>query len=115
MQVVPGAVRAALANLVENATEVSPTGEAVIVGVARDGDEAVIRVVDRGPGLPEEVRQRLFTPHVTTKVDGSGMGLFLAQQLIEGMHGGRLEIVDGNEGGTVAAVRLPLADRTGDE
>ena len=115
VQVVPGAVRAALANLVENATEVSPTGEAVIVGVARDGDEAVIRVVDRGPGLPEEVRQRLFTPHVTTKVDGSGMGLFLAQQLIEGMHGGRLEIVDGNDGGTVAAIRLPLADRTGDE
>jgi signal transduction histidine kinase len=115
VQVVPGAVRAALANLVENATEVSPAGEAVLVGIERDGDEAVIRVVDRGPGLPEEVKQRLFAPHVTTKVDGSGMGLFLAQQLIEGMHGGRLEIADGHDGGTVAAIRLPLADRTGDE
>jgi signal transduction histidine kinase len=52
---------------------------------------------------------------VTTKVDGSGMGLFLAQQLIEGMHGGRLEIADGHDGGTVAAIRLPLADRTGNE
>ena len=114
-QVVPGAVRAALANLVENATEVSPAGEAVVVVLERAGGEAVIRVVDRGPGLPEEVRQRLFAPHVTTKVGGSGMGLFLARQLIEGMHGGRLEIADGNVGGTVAAVRLPLADRTGDE
>ncbi len=114
-QVVPGAVRAALANLVENATEVSPAGEAVVVGLERAGDEAVIRVVDRGPGLPEEVRQRLFAPHVTTKVGGSGMGLFLARQLIEGMHGGRLEIADGDVGGTVAAVRLPLADSTGDE
>ena len=115
VQVVPGAVRAALANLVENATEVSPAGEAVVVGLKRDGDEAVITVVDRGPGLPEEVRRRLFAPHVTTKVGGSGMGLFLAQQLIEGMNGGRLEIEDGDDGGTVAAVRLPLADRTGDE
>jgi len=118
VQVVPGAVRAALANLVENATEVTPAGEAVIVGLKRDVDEAVIRVVDRGPGLPEEVRRRLFAPHVTTKVGGSGMGLFLAQQLIEGMHGGRLEIDDGDDGddgGTVATVRLPLADRTGDE
>jgi signal transduction histidine kinase len=114
-QVVPGAVRAALANLVENATEVSPAGEAVVVGLERAGDEAVIRVVDRGPGLPEEVKQRLFAPHVTTKVGGSGMGLFLARQLIEGMHGGRLEIADGDGGGTVAAVRLPLADRPGDE
>ena len=115
VRVVPGAVRAALANLVENATEVSPAGESVVVGLERAGDEAVIRVVDRGPGLPEEVRQRLFSPHVTTKVGGSGMGLFLARQLIEGMHGGRLEIVDGDGGGTVAAVRLPLADRSGDE
>jgi len=115
VQVVPGAVRAALANLVENATEVSPAGEAVVVGLKRDGDEAVITVVDRGPGLPEEVRRRLFAPHVTTKVGGSGMGLFLAQQLIEGMNGGRLEIEDGDDGGTVAAVRLPLADTSGDE
>jgi signal transduction histidine kinase len=114
-QVVPGAVRAAVANLVENATEVSPAGEAVVVGMERAGDEVVIRVVDRGPGLPEEVRRRLFSPHVTTKVGGAGMGLFLARQLIEGMHGGRLEIMDGDGGGTVAAVRLPLAERTGDE
>ncbi len=114
-QVVPGAVRAAIANLVENATEVSPAGEAVVVSLERDGDEAVIRVVDRGPGLPEEVRRRLFAPHVTTKVGGSGMGLFLARQLIEGMHGGRLEIEDGEGGGTVAAVRLPLAEETGGE
>jgi len=113
-QVVPGAVRAALANLVENATEVSPVGEAVVVVLERAGDEAMIRVEDRGPGLPEEVRRRLFSPHVTTKVGGSGMGLFLARQLVEGMHGGRLEIADRDGGGTVACMRLPLADEPRD-
>jgi signal transduction histidine kinase len=50
---------------------------------------------------------------VTTKTGGSGMGLFLARQLVVGMHGGSLEMADGAEGGTVATVRLPLA--TGDD
>ena len=75
-----------------------------------DRDQAVVSVIDRGPGLPDEVRQRLYSPHVTTKVGGSGMGLFLARQLVVGMHGGELEIDDGEVGGTVAVVRLPLAE-----
>jgi signal transduction histidine kinase len=110
VRVVPGAVRAALANLIENATEVSPEGEPVEVKVAVEGGDAVVRIVDSGPGLPDAVRDRLFSPHVTTKVGGSGMGLFLARQLVVGMHGGNLEIVDGPDGGTVATMRLPLLD-----
>ena len=109
-QVVPGALRAALANLVENATEASPAGQPVVVGIERRGGEALVTVTDRGPGLSDEVRQRLFSPHVTTKVGGSGMGLFLARQLIVGMHGGRLEVGDGEGGGTVASVYLPLIE-----
>jgi signal transduction histidine kinase len=109
VRAVPGAVRAALANLVENAVDVSPPGEEVRVELARERGGAVIRVIDCGPGLPDEVRQRLYSPHVTTKVGGSGMGLFLARQLIVGMHGGELEIADGEHGGTVAEIRLPLA------
>jgi signal transduction histidine kinase len=108
VRVVPGAVRAALANLIENATEVSPEGEPVEVKVAVKKGDAVVSIVDGGPGLPDAVRERLFSPHVTTKVGGSGMGLFLARQLVVGMHGGSLEIVDGTDGGTVATMRLPL-------
>jgi signal transduction histidine kinase len=108
VRVVPGAVRAAIGNLIENATEVSPEGEPVEVTISVEDDEAVVRIVDSGPGLPDSVRERLFSPHVTTKVGGSGMGLFLARQLIVGMHGGILELVDGVEGGTVATMRLPL-------
>jgi signal transduction histidine kinase len=108
VRVVPGAVRAALSNIVENAADVSPDGQPVIVRVSHDDDRALVQVVDRGPGLPDAVRERLFSPHVTTKVGGSGMGLFLARQLVVGMHGGRLEIDDGGDGGTVATVILPL-------
>ena len=111
VQVVPGAVRAAIGNLIENATEVSPEGEPVEVTIAVEDDDAVVRIVDGGPGIPDSVRERLFSPHVTTKVGGSGMGLFLARQLIVGMHGGILEVVDGVEGGTVATMRLPLVAR----
>lgn len=110
VRVVPGAVRAALANLIENATEVSPEGEPVKVMIAIEDGDAVVSIIDGGPGLPDAVRERLFSPHVTTKVGGSGMGLFLARQLVVGMHGGSLEIVDGTDGGTVATMRLPLLD-----
>ncbi|MFV2073055.1 MAG: PAS domain-containing sensor histidine kinase [Thermoanaerobaculales bacterium] len=109
VQVVPSAMRAALANLVENAREASPVGEQVVVQIERVGDEGLVRVIDSGPGLSEDVRQRLYSPHVTTKAGGSGMGLYLARQLVVGMHGGCLEVEDGDGGGTVATVRLPLA------
>ena len=110
VRAVPEGVKAALANLVENAAEVSPGDEPVLVRVTHDDERAIVQVMDRGPGLPDEVRQRLFSPHVTTKVGGSGMGLFLARQLVVGMHGGRLEIEDQEGGGTVATMVLPLND-----
>jgi two-component system sensor histidine kinase KdpD len=108
VRVVAGAVRAALANLLDNAVQASPGGEPIVVTISKDGSDAAVDIADRGPGLPEEVRQRLFAPHVTTRIGGSGMGLFLARQLVVGMHGGRLEIADRDGGGTVASVRLPL-------
>jgi signal transduction histidine kinase len=110
VSVVATAVKAALANLVENAAEVTPPGRSVEIGVRRDGDAAVVAVRDFGPGLPEDVRQRLFEPHVTTKVGGSGMGLFLARQLVVGMHGGILELTDHPGGGTIAEVKLPMIE-----
>jgi signal transduction histidine kinase len=61
--------------------------------------------------LPAEVRERLFSPHVTTKVEGAGMGLFLARQLIVDMNGGALELSDCGDGGAVATVRVPGLDR----
>lgn len=104
------ALRAALANLVENAVDASPPGEQVTITLGRAGAMASVAVADRGPGLPPEVRERLFTPHVTTKAGGSGMGLFLARQLLVVGHGGTLELGERPGVGTVAEVRLPLAE-----
>jgi signal transduction histidine kinase len=109
-RIVPDAVRSAIVNLIENAIEASPKDEGVFVSVARDAGQVRIEVEDHGEGLTDEVKNRLFSPHVTTKVAGSGMGLFLARQLIVGMHGGRLEVEDREGGGTVASVFLDLHD-----
>jgi signal transduction histidine kinase len=113
VRAVPSALRAAIANLVENAVEASPAGTPVEVGARRDRGEAVVEIADRGPGLPQEVRDRLYAPHVTTKLGGSGMGLFLARRLVVGMHNGTVEMTDRAGGGTVAELRLRLEDDHG--
>lgn len=106
--VVPPALRSALANLMNNAVEATPDQSPVTVTVTRVEHTGLIRIVDRGRGLPDEVRRRLFTPHITTKTGGSGMGIFLAKQLIEGGHGGKLEFQDNPDGGTIAVISIPL-------
>lgn len=96
----------ALTNLVANAVEASVDGGEVTVTVERTPAEWVVAVEDRGPGIPETVRERLFQPFVTGRPDGTGLGLPLAQR-IAGLHGGRVEIGDRVGGGTRAALHLP--------
>ena len=105
-------LRAALHVLVVNAVEASPEGARIAVRVeARDGGGARVTVDDEGPGLPGEVRSRLFTPHVTTKPSGSGMGLFLAHRIATTRYGGGLALEDRLPRGTRAV--LDLGPRTG--
>ena len=113
--VVPTAVRSAVANILDNAAEASADSEFVVVRLGRDGDNAVVSIHDRGPGLPPEVREKMYSPHVTTRIGGSGMGLFLARQLVVGMHGGSLVMTDRDGGGTTAEIRLPLLDRDSED
>jgi len=106
-------LRAALQALVVNAVEASPSGAPVVVTVggahAEASTRAIVTVDDDGPGVPPSVRQRLFTPHVTTKAAGAGMGLYLAHRLATTRYGGTLDLADRPAGGTRAA--LTLADR----
>ncbi len=99
-------LRAVLQALVVNAIEASPPAGQVTVRVGRQGDGLVLQVDDEGPGLPPEVRQRLFTPHLSTKANGSGMGLFLAHRIAGSRYGGHLELQDLQPTGTRAALEL---------
>jgi signal transduction histidine kinase len=69
---------------------------------ALDGTSVRLTVEDEGPGLPSEVRSRLFTPHVTTKPSGSGMGLFLAYRIATARYGGSLVLEERVPRGTRA-------------
>ncbi len=83
-----------------------------------------IRVEDSGPGVPEELIEKIFRAHFTTKPDGSGIGLAVAQQVVQG-HGGRIHVERGQRadgeggddgdglGGAVFTVVLPLVARAG--
>jgi signal transduction histidine kinase len=66
----------------------------------------LLEVADRGPGLPAEVRRRLFEPFVTTKRSGTGLGLAIVWKVIEA-HGGWVGARDREGGGTVFRVVLP--------
>jgi two-component system, NtrC family, sensor kinase len=83
-----------LVNLVRNALHATtPEQQIRVTGAARDG-EVILAVEDEGPGVPVEVRERLFQPFASTKGDaGLGLGLYMAR-LIVVSHRGRLELVD---------------------
>ena len=77
------------------------------VVVTSDGGMCHISIADRGPGIPPDVRDRLFTPFFTTKARGTGLGLSTAKRLVEA-HGGTLTIESPTTGGTIAAIQLPV-------
>jgi signal transduction histidine kinase len=68
-----------------------------------------VAFVDRGPGIPGEIRDRIFTPFFTTKLRGTGLGLPTAKRIVEA-HRGTISIDCPPAGGTTVTVRLPLAD-----
>lgn len=102
-------VRQLLINLVQNALEASPPGGVLELQCGLDGtDKAVVRVLDRGPGLPASLRPRLFEPGVTSKPQGNGLGLTLSRALAR-QHGGDLVVEDRAGGGCDARVWLPVS------
>jgi C4-dicarboxylate-specific signal transduction histidine kinase len=98
-------------NLVMNAMDAmgeTPQGgrRITIRSVARDAD-VEISVHDTGPGLPAELAGRLFTPFVTTKQHGLGIGLAISRSIVEA-HGGSIDARNHSDGGAIFTVTLPV-------
>jgi signal transduction histidine kinase len=96
-----------LSNLVRNAAEAAPQGK-VCVRAEPEGRMVRILVEDEGPGIPEDLRRRVFEPFFSTKASGTGLGLPIARALA-GQLGARLELAARSPRGTVAQVVLPAA------
>jgi len=91
-------VERVLINLIANSLEVLADGGEIAIEGARAGESVVIEVSDNGPGVPAEIRGRIFQPFVTSgKKNGLGLGLALARQTMLD-HGGDLELVPGEKG-----------------
>jgi len=94
-------------NLVVNACEAQPGGGEVRVSSRRDNGHAVAEIADRGPGIAEADRARIFEPFFSTK-NSTGLGLSVCHAIV-GQHGGVLEALPREDGGTVFRLILPAA------
>jgi signal transduction histidine kinase len=97
----------ALLNIIINGIQaVSGPGQ-VKVSVTKSGDNLLLRVQDTGPGIPASEFSEIFDPYFTTKAEGNGLGLWIAQQIAVA-HGGDLHAENAPSGGAVFTLKLPL-------
>ena len=99
-------------NLVNNSCDAMPTGGQLDISThyLRENDEVEIRFGDSGIGIAPYVVEHLFEPMFTTKQSGGGLGLVIAQEIIE-EHRGRIELVPGSTG-AVFSLTLPAGRKT---
>ncbi|MFE9609883.1 ATP-binding protein [Streptomyces sp. NPDC006012] len=108
----PGLLERSVANLVENAVKYSPPGRRVMISASAIADRVEVRVVDRGPGVPDEAKERIFAPFQrygdAPRGAGVGLGLAVARGFVEAM-GGTLTAEDTPGGGLTMVLSLRAA------
>ena len=105
-------IEQALVNLVGNALQASAPPAKVELKVVEDGEGLRFTVADRGPGVPSEMRPRLFEPFVTGRAEGTGLGLAVVRRVVE-LHGGKVTIERRHGGGSVFVLWLPPGAKEG--
>lgn len=106
----PVRIEKIVSNLIANAVDASPAGRGVVeLEIEADGEDAVVRVSDNGPGIEDHLLDRIFDPFVTTKEEGEGTGLGLAisRKLASAM-GGTLTAHNREGSGAVFELRIPI-------
>jgi signal transduction histidine kinase len=104
----PDMLRIVFQNLLINGAHAMQGKGRIRVAIETFDNTCQIAFIDSGPGIPAEVREKVFTPFFTTKSRGSGLGLPTAKRLIEA-HNGQIAIDCPPAGGTSVVVRLPIA------
>jgi PAS domain S-box-containing protein len=103
----PTFMKRALTNLVNNAVQAMPDGGELGLMARRKDNCLMIAVSDTGPGIPAEIKPKLFTPLMTTKAKGQGLGLAVVKRLIEGLNG-KIDFESQEGKGTKFVIELPI-------
>ena len=100
-------------NLIRNGLQAlrDAEGSEVRIRATREGNHALIEILDDGPGIPESQRARVFDPYYTTKGDGTGLGLAIVKKVVL-EHGGEIDVDESPSGGARFVVRIPLREST---
>jgi two-component system sensor histidine kinase KdpD len=107
----PGLLERAIANLVANAAKVTPPGEVIRIVGTTAGEQVELRIIDRGPGVPESAREQMFQPFQRlgdTGAGGVGLGLAVAKGLVKAMEGAVVP-EDTPGGGLTMVISMPRA------
>jgi two-component system sensor histidine kinase KdpD len=112
----PALLERTIANLVSNATRSSPAPRSVRVTGEQFGSDILIRVIDRGPGIPEELRAKVLAPFQRLgdgpSSDGVGLGLSIAQGFVDAL-GGVMTFDDTPGGGLTVSISIPIDSELG--
>jgi signal transduction histidine kinase len=112
----PEQLKEVLVNLIINACEEMKEGGTIMIEERLFGQQphqfAVLSLSDSGPGIPDELKEKVFQPFFTTKDEGTGLGLSIASRIID-EHGGRLSIENGSDRGATFVITLPVNSEAG--
>jgi signal transduction histidine kinase len=111
VNVAPQAIQQVVLNLVSNALQAMPDGGQLTCRTRIKGESVELLIADTGPGVPMEVRDRLFEPFFTTRPEGTGLGLALCREIVA-QHGGKIGL--DTEARTGACFRISLPAARGD-
>jgi signal transduction histidine kinase len=100
-------LKQAMLNLVVNAIEAMPKGGELRFETLAFEHTAEIRISDTGPGIPPELRDKIFRLYFTTRKEGSGIGLAMTFRIVQ-LHGGAIDFSSGPGKGATFFIRLPI-------
>lgn len=107
-------VQMAINNLLENAIKYTPADSAVVVSLTKDTKDAQLLVADRGAGIPDEEKKKIFNKFYrvgnenTRKTKGTGLGLYLTKKIMK-EHRGRISVRDNDPVGTIFELSFPVS------
>ena len=101
-------LKQAALNVIQNGAQAMPDGGVLEVSLVEDRKFAVLRISDQGPGIPDEIKEKIFDLYFTTKAGGSGIGLAMTYRIVQ-LHHGSIEVQSMSGRGTEFLLRIPLA------